>query len=72
MSNTTVTTQLTGKRLKLNKVIAYSLFVLGVLMILVHDGDSPDNHMLVWGCLISLYGLGHLTVTRIRIWWNHK
>ena len=68
----TVTTQLTSKRLKFNTMVAWIIILVGLLLILVNSGDNPDKHGVAWGSLISLYGFGHLTVTRIRVWWNHK
>jgi hypothetical protein len=63
-----ITTQLTGKRLKFNKLVAYAFISIGAILILIGDTE----HSRVWGSLFALYGFGHLTVTRIRIWWNHK
>lgn len=71
-TNQVITTQLTSKRLKFNKAIAYFCISLGVIMVLANGGDPESTHALGWGSLITLYGFGHLTVTRVRIWWNHK
>jgi len=72
MTNMSVTTQLTSKRLKLNSLAAWSIILVGFLLILSGTGDTPDAHPVAWGSLISMYGLCHLTMTRIRIWWSHK
>jgi hypothetical protein len=66
--NITVTTQLTAKRLKFNKLVAYSFITIGLVLLVLGETE----HSKVWGSLFSLYGFAHLTVTRIRIWWNHK
>ena len=67
-----VTTQLTGKRLKLNKLIAWTFIAVGLILILMGTGETQDKHSIAWGSLLALYGFGHLAVTRVRIWWNHK
>ena len=68
----TVTIQLTGKRLKANKVIAGFTIVVGLIIIISSSGSVPSPSGQVWGSLIALVGFGHLAVTRVRIWWNHK
>lgn len=67
-----VTTQLTGKGLKANSLIAYTIIAIGILIVIMNAGEGHDGYNIAWGCLISLYGICHLAVTRIRIWWNHK
>lgn len=63
------TIQKTGKRLKFHHAVSKSMIALGVLMILF---GSDENHTIVWGCLLGLFGFGYLGITRMRIWWNHK
>jgi hypothetical protein len=70
MDEQIVTTQLTSKRLKFNKLVSWACITIGAILILTGAGDS--KHSVAWGSLICLYGFGHLTVTRIRVWWNHK
>lgn len=70
--NVTVTTQLTSKRLKFHKLVSWFFIALGMILILEGTGEDQDKHSIAWGCLFALYGFGHLAVTRVRIWWNHK
>lgn len=70
--NITVTTQLTSKRLKFHKLVSWAFIAVGMILILIGTGEEQDNHSITWGSLLTLYGFGHLAVTRIRIWWNHK
>jgi hypothetical protein len=67
--NTVITTQLTSKRLKFNKLVSYTFITIGLMLVLF---GADNKHSVAWGSLFTLYGFGHLTVTRIRIWWNHK
>jgi len=67
--NTVITTQLTSKRLKFNKLVSYTFIAIGLMLIVF---GTDNKHSVTWGSLFTLYGFGHLTVTRIRIWWNHK
>lgn len=71
MKQETTTIQLTHKNLKANKLIAYVFICIGIIMLLIGANTNSD-HNTVWGSLVALYGFGHLFVTRIRIWWNHK
>lgn len=70
MEQQTVTTQLTSKRLKFHKLVSWACITIGAILILT--GASDSKHSIAWGCLSALYGFGHLAVTRVRIWWNHK
>lgn len=69
--HTTVTTQLTSKKLKLSKLISWVCVLLG-LFIMLNGSADKDNTTIAWGCFIALYGFSRLTITRIKIWWYHK
>ena len=70
MSKQQVTTiQLTSKRLKGNKVFGWVLFFLGIVLITIGE---PNSSMGTWGVVLLFYSVGHLIVTRVRVWWNHK
>lgn len=70
--NITVTIQRTSKLLKFNKLVSWFFIILGIILILSNAGENRDEHSIAWGCLSALYGFGYLTVTRVRIWWDHK
>lgn len=76
--NVVITTQLTSKRLKFNLVAGKVIFFIGLIMIALYmskepeDLTSEESHGVAWGCVVTLYGIIHYWVTRLRIWWNHK
>lgn len=67
-----ITIQKTSKRLKLNSFLAKGFTVIGLIMIFAGASGDKDNHTILWGCLIALFGAVYLGITRVRIWWNHK
>jgi len=69
MTDKLVTTQLTSKHLKFHIILSRFFIYGGILGILVYR-DETD--MVGWFSLTTLYGICHLIVTRMRIWWNHK
>ena len=73
MSEENVTTiQLTSKRLKAHKVVAYFIISFGIISIVVGASEPVNENTSALGALLSLLGIVHLCITRIRIWWNHK
>ena len=66
---TTTTIELTSKKFKKHKIIAFTFIYFGLIMSLLLGNN---NTQIVWGCIFFLYGAIHLSVTRILIWWYHK
>jgi len=66
-----VTTQRTAKTFKLQSVLSALLIMVGVIMALQVDPNSTDSSVVVWGCLLALFGFGWRIVNRVRVWWNH-
>lgn len=64
-------TQATGKKLRIQQLIAVLLVIIGPLMILI-GGSNPNIHQgsgaAMFGLLALLIGLIWLIVVRIRIW----
>ena len=58
-----VTTQLTGKSLKLSIIISSILFWAGALTLIVTQGQE--------GGILAAVGATWYVLTRFAIWWNH-
>ena len=65
-----VTTQLTGKRLKLHSALSYLAIVIGIILIL--NGSAEESEAMGWGATLAMFGVVWQAITRVRIWWNHK
>ena len=59
-----VTTQLTSKPLKAHSLISNLIILIGIIMIF--------NGLQGEGALLAMVGIVWQTITRFRIWWNHK
>lgn len=71
----TVVTELTSKRLKRQTLLSAATIVIGFIVIMSGAGQASANGAAsnsMIGSLLILGGIVWLTVTRIRIWWNHK
>lgn len=66
-----ITTQRTAKTFKLQSLLSGLLIFIGVIMALQVDPNSTDSTVVVWGCLLALFGFGWRIVNRVRVWWNH-
>ncbi len=62
----TVTTELTSKKLKLHSLLAAAMLIIGMLL-----ASAGDITPIVPG-LLMFCGLVWFIVTRIRIWWGHS
>jgi len=64
-----VTTQETGKRLKMHALLSGAIFAIGVVL-MVNAANAEESSSL--GALSIVIGLGWFITTRVRIWWHHK
>ena len=63
------TTQETGKKLKLSKLISIILVIVGIVITTNSDGLSSNN---VMGITITLIGIMGYIISRVLIWWRHS
>lgn len=72
-ADTLVTTQLTGKRLKMHVALSYLLMIIGAILCfsMPFVFQKLSTPIFWYGFGMFTIGLLAMAVTRIRIWWGH-
>ena len=64
-----VTIQKTAKTYKAQSVIAFVLFIVGVIMLFKIVEDPAIG---MWGMLLVFVGVIWTITVKVKIWWHHK
>lgn len=71
-SGRVVTTEATGKGLKLQHILATLTLIAGVTMLMVGVQSEPaQEETAVIGGLVAMFALGWLVLIRFLRWWRH-
>ena len=71
MKKETQTIELTSKKLKLNKLFAGVIFIIGILVLMV-AGIKPVMLGVYIGLFLAIIGFIWYIIIKIKIWWYHS